>query len=123
MIADDIEVDTNILLLYARYMGDLLNDHSLLVRHCGGDKDNIRVEALRLDIGRFNAQSCTNLLDADRIFIVKNDEFGFTFVAANGKHSEWYNRLGTLMWSLVFGQEDNIYGDVLLIKNEDFADD
>jgi len=118
----DVENDDDWLVSYARYVDASLEHYSLIVRHCGGKEDNITVDVVSLEIGKFNALYCSDLLKADRVFIVKSEDFGFTFVGANGKQGEWFNRLGSFLWALVFEQNDNIFGDILLIRNEDFSE-
>jgi hypothetical protein len=122
IVGDESKSEEDSLLLYAQYIGDKLEHNSLLVKNSGGIENNIQVEALKMDIGQFNAQYCADILDADRVFMVRNDDFGFTFVGANGKQGEWYNKLASILWAVVFKQDENIFGDVLLIRNDDFVD-
>ena len=122
MVGDESKSEEDSLLLYAQYIGDKLEHNSLLVKNGGGIENNIQVEALKMDIGQFNAQYCADVLDADRLFMVRNEDFGFTFVGANGKQGEWHNKLASILWAVVFKQDENIFGDVLLIRNDDFVD-
>lgn len=113
---DDLMVGT-----YAKYIINELDSVAIKISSCGGDVKKIDVEGVVIEVGKFGALHCCNLLDAENIFVVENQDLGYSMIGANGKDGGLYNKVATYIWCGVFGQENMLYGDILLIKSSEFS--
>jgi len=106
---------------YAKYIVNEAQGRTIRINACGGVAENIAVELIELDIGKFSALHCCNLLSAENIFVVENEDLGYSMIGANGKENEPYNKVATYIWCGLYKQKEMLYGDILMIKSGEFC--